>query len=67
MVVPRNLAGKRLGDADLRAKYRVTVVCIKPEGQAFTYAERDTVLGERDLIVVAGHRSDIEKFADAET
>jgi trk system potassium uptake protein TrkA len=65
--VPRNLAGKRLGDTDLRAHYKVTVVCIKPEGQTFTYAESATILGEHDLIVVAGHRGDIERFADVET
>ncbi len=65
--VPRNLAGRKLGDTDLRANYKVTVVCIKPEGQAFTYAESATVLGEHDLIVVAGHRGDIERFADTET
>lgn len=65
--VPRNLAGKRLGDTDLRANYKVTVVCIKPEGQSFTYAESATVLGEHDLIVVAGHRGDIERFARVET
>jgi trk system potassium uptake protein TrkA len=65
--VPRNLAGKKLGDTDLRAQYKVTVVCIKPEGQPFTYAESATVLGEHDLIVVAGHRGDIERFASVET
>jgi trk system potassium uptake protein len=65
--VPRNLAGKKLGNTDLRANYKVTVVCIKPEGQSFTYAESATVLGEHDLIVVAGHRGDIERFADTET
>ncbi|MGA7759682.1 MAG: TrkA family potassium uptake protein [Ilumatobacteraceae bacterium] len=65
--VPRNLAGMKLGDTDLRATYKVTVVCIKPEGQAFTYAESATLLGEHDLIVVAGHRGDIERFADVET
>jgi trk system potassium uptake protein TrkA len=64
--VPRNLAGKQLGDTDLRANYKVTVVCIKPEGQAFTYAESATLLGEHDLIVVAGHRGDIERFAKTE-
>ena len=63
----RLLAGKRLGDTDLRANYKVTVVCIKPEGHSFTYAESATVLGEHDLIVVAGHRGDIERFADKET
>lgn len=67
MVVPRNLAGKRLGDTNIRAQYRVTVVCIKPEGNPFTYAESATTLGAHDLIVVAGHRGDIEKFASLET
>jgi trk system potassium uptake protein TrkA len=67
MKVPRNLAGKKLGDTDLRASYKVTVVCIKPEGQPFTYAESATNLGEHDLIVVAGHRADINRFADVET
>lgn len=67
MKVPRNLAGERLGDTDLRANYKVTVVCIKPEGNAFTYAESATMLGEHDLIVVAGHRGDIERFAETET
>jgi trk system potassium uptake protein TrkA len=63
-VVPPMYAGATLGDAGIRARHRVTVVCIKPEGGPFTYAERDTVLGPRDLIVVAGHRADVERFAE---
>lgn len=65
--VPRSLAGMRLGDTDLRTDYKVTVVCVKPEGRPFTYAESATVLGPHDLIVVAGHRADIERFAHVET
>jgi trk system potassium uptake protein TrkA len=67
MFVPQNLAGMRLGDTDIRAHYRVTVVCIKPEDSPFTYAESATLLGKGDLIVVAGHRADIEQFASVET
>jgi trk system potassium uptake protein len=67
MKVPANLAGMRLGDTQLRADYKVTVVCIKPEAQSFTYAESATLLGEHDLIVVAGHRGDIARFARVET
>jgi trk system potassium uptake protein TrkA len=66
-VVPPRLAGKTLADANLRADHRVTVVCVKPEGRAFTYAERSTILGPRDLIVVAGHRDDVENFARVQT
>jgi trk system potassium uptake protein TrkA len=67
MFVPANLADMKLGDTDIRARYRVTVVCIKPEDSPFTYAESATLLGARDLIVVAGHRADIEQFASVET
>jgi trk system potassium uptake protein TrkA len=62
--VPSSAAGKTLGEASLRAKHRITVVCIKPEGGPFTYAQSDTLLGARDLIVVAGYRHDVERFAD---
>lgn len=62
--VPASYAGQTLGAADLRSTHRVTVVCIKPQGRTFTYAQRDTVLGAEDLIVVAGHRHDIEHFAE---
>lgn len=65
MGVPRHLAGRSLGEAGLRAAFRVTVVCVKPAGSPFTYAERDTVLGADDLVVVAGHRQDVERFARA--
>jgi len=67
MKVPANIAGMHLGDTQLRADYKVTVVCIKPEGQSFTYAESATILGHHDLIVVAGHRGDIERFAHTDT
>jgi trk system potassium uptake protein len=63
-VVPPAYVDTTLGESGIRAKYRVTVVCIKPEGAAFTYAEPQTVLGPRDLIVVAGYRADVERFAE---
>lgn len=63
MGVPAAIVGRSLGEAGLRASHRVTVVCVKPAGGTFTYAERDTVLGTDDLIVVAGHRHDVERFA----
>jgi trk system potassium uptake protein len=65
--VPDKVAGMTLGEASLRAQYHVTVVCVKPEGGSFTYAERETILGTHDLIVVAGHRKDVEHFAESST
>jgi len=63
MTVPERFAGQVLGSAGIRADYRVTVVCIRPDGGKFTYAEAETVLGPNDHIVVAGHPADVERFA----
>lgn len=62
---PAAIVGRTLADVGLRAKYRVTVVCVKPEGGSFTYATNETTLGTRDLIVVAGHRDDVTRFAQS--
>lgn len=64
LIAPEELVGTPLGETDLRAKYKVTVVCVKPDQGQFTYAGRDTVLGKSDLIVIAGHRADVERFTD---
>lgn len=66
MAAPNELIGVALGDSNLRAKYKVTVVCVKPQGGQFTYADRETVLSTSDLIVIAGHRSDVDRFTDRE-
>ena len=59
---PEQLVGVPLGESNLRAKYKVTVVCVKPQGGQFTYADRATVLSTTDLIVIAGHRTDVGRF-----
>jgi len=64
MIAPDELINVALGDSNLRAKYKVTVVCVKPQGGQFTYADRETVLSKSDLIVVAGHRADVDRFTD---
>lgn len=65
--VPHDLVGLTLTDAGIRARYGVTVVCVKPAGGAFTYATPDTVLGRGDLLVVAGASTDAESFAHLST
>jgi trk system potassium uptake protein TrkA len=62
LVAPPELIGVPLGKSNLRAEYKVTVVCVKPNDAQFTYADRDTVLSPSDLIVIAGHRADVERF-----
>ena len=62
---PRELVGVPLGRSRLRARFHVTVVSVKPEGEAdFTYADADTVLRYGDEILVVGHLAAIERFAE---
>jgi trk system potassium uptake protein TrkA len=61
---PTQLVGKTLGEAQVRTRYGITVVCIKPEGQAFTYATADTKVGPQDILVVAGETRHAEAFAE---
>ena len=60
---PREYVGKTLGEAGIRKKHGVTVVSIKRKGEDFTYADRDTVIGPDDLLIVAGKTPLAERFA----
>jgi trk system potassium uptake protein len=61
---PKQVVGRSLGDAQVRSRYGVTVVCIKPESGSFTYATPDTVPGPNDILVVAGETGRVEGFAN---
>jgi trk system potassium uptake protein TrkA len=61
---PRELVGKTLADAEVRKRYGVTVVCIKPAGGSFTYATPETVVQEGDVLVVAGEKRRAESFGE---
>jgi trk system potassium uptake protein len=61
---PRELIGKGLAAAEVRKRYGVTVVCIKPSGGSFTYATPDTVVQEGDVLVVAGEKARAERFGE---
>ena len=60
---PKFLHGASLGDTHVRAKYGVTVVGVKADEKAFTYATAETVIQPDDLIIVSGNSAEIEKFA----
>lgn len=62
LIAPEELVGIALGQSGVRARYKVTVVCVKPAGGQFTYADHSTVLDKSDVIVIAGHRADVERF-----
>ena len=61
---PRDLVGKTLADAEVRKRYGVTVVCIKPAGGSFTYATPETVVQQGDVLVVAGEKRHAEAFGE---
>lgn len=61
---PRAIVGKTLAEAEVRRRYGITVVCIKPEGGSFTYATPDTVVQEGDILVVAGETPRAEAFGE---
>jgi trk system potassium uptake protein len=56
--------GKPLGKSGIRAKYGVTVVCVKRRGHDFTYATAETVIMPGDTLIVAGPTQKAEQFAD---
>lgn len=62
---PADLVGMTLGESGIRQRYGVTVVCIKPSGQPFTYATADTVIDGDAVLLVAGENRQVERFADA--
>lgn len=63
---PGDIVGVPLGQSRLRARHRVTVVSVKPEGEdAFTYADAETVLRYGDQILVVGRLDDLERFASS--
>jgi trk system potassium uptake protein TrkA len=61
---PRELVGKTLAKAEVRKRYGVTVVCIKPAGGSFTYATPETVVQGGDVLVVAGEKRRAESFGE---
>lgn len=63
---PASLLGRSLAEIGVRARFGLTVVCVKPKGGAFTYATADTVLDDGDIVVVAGETDRAEAFASLE-
>lgn len=61
--VPKRLAGKTVGETQVRTKYQVSIVCVKRPGGVFTYATQDTVLNLGDIVVVFGPTRKAEEFA----
>lgn len=61
---PRELVGRTLREAEVRARHDLTVVCIKPPGGSFSYATPETRVNAGDLVVVAGTIAAADAFAE---
>lgn len=64
VIAPRAVIGKTLAEAEVRKRYGITVVCVKPVDGAFTYATPETVVAEGDVLVIAGETDRAEGFAE---
>jgi trk system potassium uptake protein TrkA len=60
--VPDEVRGQTLVEAQLRARYGVTVVAVKPERGLYRYTAPDSLLEGR--LLVAGAKADVERFAE---
>lgn len=60
---PKETQGFTLAESQVRSKYGVTVVGVKSPGEDFTYAQADTKVTSRDVLIVSGHVDLLERFA----
>ncbi len=63
MYPPKETQGFTLAQSQVRSKYGVTIVGVKPPGEDFTYAVPDTIVTRRDVLIVSGHVDLLERFA----
>ena len=59
--VPEEWVGKSLSELHLARKSGLTVLAVKPKGEAGTIPDADTVLGEGDVIVVGGTKENLDR------
>ncbi len=60
---PRELQGFTIGQSQIRKRYGVTVIGVKPPGEDFVYATDETRISANDILIVSGHADLLERFA----
>lgn len=60
---PKETQGFTLAESHVRSKYGVTIVGVKSPGEDFTYAQPETKVSSRDVLIVSGHVDLLERFA----
>ncbi len=63
MQPPQEAVGFTLGQSQIRTKYGVTVVGVKPPGREFNYATAQTKVSAHDLLIVSGPTELLERLA----
>jgi trk system potassium uptake protein TrkA len=63
MYPPKETQGFTLAESSVRSKYGVTIVGVKSPGEDFTYAQAQTKVSGRDMLIVSGHVDLLERFA----
>lgn len=61
---PPFLIGRTLGESDLRSRYAVSAVCLKPITGVYTYATAESVPAKGSLMVVAGRPESVHKLTN---
>jgi trk system potassium uptake protein TrkA len=59
--VPDEWVGKRLAELHLSRQSGLTILAVKPKGEAGTLPNASTVLNEGDVIVVGGAKQDLDR------
>jgi trk system potassium uptake protein TrkA len=62
MVAPDDIAGKSLGQSEVRTLHGITVVGVKRPTMDFEYAQPHTQVELGDLLIISGSRKKVEKF-----
>ncbi len=60
--VPREWAGKSIGQIDIRRKYGITIMAVKENRKMNLYVTPDTVLASSKTLLVLGELRSIQKF-----
>lgn len=60
---PRETQGFTVGQSQIRKRYGVTVIGVKPPGEDFLYATEETRISANDILIVSGHAALLERFA----
>ena len=60
--VPKAWVGKSVGQIDIRKKYNITIMALKKNGQMTLSVNPDTVLTERETMLVLGEYKALQKY-----